>query len=263
MPKEWFDKEYAAKRYKCHVPANLTFKTKNELAWEMIDEVAQAGTLLLRWITMDEAFGKDTHLLDRIDQETGYYYYAEVSKNTRCWLAEPETYIPQPSGRGRPGTNPRLVPGASAAQTVEQIAAQVRDDEWETHALRPAAKGFILAQIAATRIYPSRNGLPGEPCWFIIRRRLDEPTDIQYFFSNAPEDIPFDDLVYVSSMRWRGPSGCEIIFEQAKQLPGLNEYETRTWVGWHHHMTLVILAFGFLSRTHAIFKTDVPALTLP
>ena len=60
-------------------------------------------------------------------------------------------------------------------------------------------------------------------------------------------------------MRWT----IEIIFEQAKQLLGLNEYETRTWFGWHHHITHVILAFGFLARTQAIFKTDAPALTLP
>lgn len=259
VPKEWFTPEYAPKRFKCHVPANLTFKTKNQLAWEMIEEVAQSGTLPVHWVTMDEAFGKDSSLLDRIDSETDYYYFAEVPKDTRLWLKRPETYIPQPSERGRPGTNPRLVPNASPAQTVEQIAAQIRDDEWENHVLRPAAKGLLLAQIAAIRIYPSRNGLPGEPCWLVLRRRLDDPTDIHYFVSNAPEDIPFDELVYVSSMRWP----IEIIFEQAKQLLGLNEYETRTWFGWHHHMTHVILAFGFLARTHFIFKTDAPALTLP
>lgn len=259
LPETWFSDAFAAKRYACRVPTDRRFQTKNELAWEMIEAVAQAGTLPVRWVTMDEAFGKDTHLLDRIDQETDYYYFAEVPQNTHVWLEAPETYIPQPSGRGRPGTQPRLVASAPAAQTVEQIARQVPDEAWTTHALRPGSKGFLLAQMVALRIYPSRQGLPGAPCWLILRRSLTDPTDIHYFLSNAPEETPMDELVYVAAMRWP----IEIIFEQAKQLLGLNEYETRTWFGWHHHMTHVILAFGFLARTQAIFKTDAPALTLP
>ena len=259
LPKEWFSDEYAVKRYKTGVPSDLTFQTKNALAWAMIEETHQLNTLAARWITMDEAFGKDTHLLDRIDRETDCYYFAEVPSNTRLWLEKPETYVPQPSGRGRPATNPRLVPTAPAAQTVADIAAQLPVDAWQTHALRQGTKGFIIAQIATIRIYPSRHGLPGNACWLLIRRSSADPSDIHYFISNAPADIPFEELVYVCSMRWP----IELIFAQAKQLLGLNEYETRTWFGWHHHMAHVILAFGFLARTQAIFRTDAPALTLP
>lgn len=259
MPEEWFTPAYAAKRYQCHVPATLSFQTKNELAWEMIDALVQAGTLGVRWLTMDEAFGKATHLLDRIAQETPCYYFAEVPSNTQLWLEAPATYVPQPAGRGRPGTHPRLVPTAPAAQTVADLAAQLPAAAWQTHALRQATKGFLIAQMTAMRIFPAPNGLPGNSCWLVLRRSPTDPTDLHYFLSNAPADIPFEELVYVSSMRWP----IEIIFEQAKQLLGLNEYETRTWFGWHHHMAHVILAFGFLARTQAIFRTDAPALTLP
>lgn len=259
LPEEWLSDEYAGKRYKCHVPVDISFQTKNELAWEMIKATAQAETLPARWLTMDEAFGNDSKLLTRIDRETDYYYFAEISKDNQLWLEKPETYVPQPDGRGRPGTNHRLVPDAPAPQAVEQIAAQLTDEQWTTHSLHQASKGFLLAKIAILRIYPARNGLPAEPCWLVIRRSFDDPSDIKYFFSNAPDDISIDELAYVCSMRWP----IEIIFQQAKQLLGLNEYETRTWLGWHHHMTHVILAFGFLARTQAIFKTDAPELTLP
>lgn len=259
VPAEWFTAEYAEKRYNCHVPADLTFQTKNELAWSMIAACAEAGTLAARWLTMDEAFGKDTQLLDRIDGETDYAYFAEVPKDTQLWLTEPETYIPEPSGRGRPATKRRLAPTAPMPQTVEEVATQLATHAWQTHALRQGAKGFLIAQVAAIRIYPSRAGLPGTQCWLVLRRHPDDPTEIHYFLSNAPADTPIDELLYVSSMRWP----IEIIFEQAKQLLGLNEYETRTWPGWHHHMIHVILAFGFLARTQAIFRTDAPALTLP
>jgi SRSO17 transposase len=259
LPAAWLTPTYAAKRYKCHVPADLRFQTKHELAWEMIEALVQAGTLPVRWITMDEAFGNDTHLLDRIDRETDCYYFAEVPSHTPLWRQAPETDVPQPAGRGRPGTQPRLVPAAPPAQTVAAIATQLSAAAWQTHALRQATKGFIIAQIAVLRVYPSRQGLPGDACWLVLRRSPTDLADIHYFISNAPADIPDEQLVYVCSMRWP----IEIIFEQAKQLLGLNEYETRTWLGWHHHMAHVLLAFGFLARTQAIFRTDAPALTLP
>lgn len=259
MPKKWFTDEYAEDRYKCHVPATLTFQTKNQLAWKMIEEVVLAGTLPAQWITMDEAFGRDTALLDRIDSETDYYYFAEIPNNTRVWLEEPETYLPQSSGQGRPATHRRLVDTAPSALAVDKIAAQLAADEWQTHSLRDGEKGLMIAQIAALRIYPVRHDLPGEQCWLVIRRSLSNPNDLHYFFSNAPADITLDELVYVCSMRWP----IEIIFQQAKQLLGMNEYETRTWFGWHHHMAHVILAFGFLACTQSIFKTDAPAITLP
>lgn len=259
VPAEWFSAAYAEQRYRCHVPAALTFQTKNELAWSMIAACAEAETLAARWLTMDEAFGKDTQLLDRIANETDYYYFAEVPKDTQLWLDEPETYIPASCGRGRPATKRCLAATAPAAQTVEAIAMQLATATWQTHALRQGTKGLLIAQVAAIRIYPAHAGLPGTQGWLILRRNPADPTDIHYFLSNAPADTPFDELLYVCAMRWP----IEIIFEQAKQLLGLNEYETQTWPGWHHHMTHVILAFGFLARTQAIFRTDAPALTLP
>ncbi len=125
LPAEWFSEAYAEKRYKCHVPADLTFQTKNELAWAMIEEVIQADTLPFGWITMDEAFGRDSQLLDRIDRECDAFYLAEVPHTTKLWTEAPDTYVPQPTGRGRPGTRPRLVPDAPPAQSAAEMAEQL------------------------------------------------------------------------------------------------------------------------------------------
>lgn len=259
LPEVWFSQGYASKRYKARVPSDVTFQTKNQLAWQMIEELVAADTLPFRWITMDEAFGHDSQLLDRIDQETDAFYLAEVPKSTRLWLESPDTYLPQPTGRGRPGSRLRLAAGAPAAQSVAELAGQLPASAWKMHALRQASKGLLIAEMAFVRVYPSRNGLPGDPVWLVIRRHPDDPTELHYFLSNAPASMATEELLFVCSMRWP----IEIIFEQAKQLLGLNEYETRSWLGWHHHMALVILAFGFLARTQAIFRTEAPALTLP
>jgi SRSO17 transposase len=62
LPASWFTPEYAERRYDCRVPSDLAFQTKNELASAMLVETAQAKTLPARWVSMDEAFGRDTHL---------------------------------------------------------------------------------------------------------------------------------------------------------------------------------------------------------
>lgn len=259
MPQEWFEAEYADKRFKTGVPRDLTFKTKNELAWAMIQDVQHASSLPVRWVTMDEAFGKDTKLLDRIDEETPYHYFAEVPSDTRLWLERPATHIPPYSGVGRRPTNLQLYPDAPASATVESLVATFADDAFALHALKDGSKGLIWAEIACCRVVTSRHALPGPAVWLMVRRNPFNHADIKYFLSNAPLDTPVDELVTVCALRWP----IETMFEQAKQYLGLNEYETRSWLGWHHHMTLAILAFGFLARCALLLESHAPALTLP
>lgn len=259
MPECWFRPEYAERRYNCRVPIDLTFQTKNQLAWEMILELHQADTLPARWITMDEAFGRDTKLLDRIASETDYDYMAEVPKDTQVWLQQPPTCVPEYTGVGRPPTRLQLAADAVEPLTVKQVAAQLAPDAWELHALKEGAKGLIMAEIALCRVIAVRDGLPGAPVWLLLRRSTSDPQEIHYFLCNAPEEIAANEMIEVCALRWP----IETMFEQAKQFVGLNEYETRTWFGWHHHMTLVILAFGFLARCQLALKPDSPALTVP
>ena len=259
MPECWFTPAYAEQRYKSRVPIGLTFQTKNELAWAMLADLQQAATLPARWLTMDEAFGRDTHLLDHIANATPYFYLAEVPKDTRVWLETPATYLPEYTGQGRPPTLRQRAQDAPSACTVAALAAHLPADAWTIHALKAGAKGLILASIARLRVVTVREGLPGPQVWLVLRRSLTEPTELHYFLSNAPADIDPNELIHVCALRWP----IETMFEQAKQFVGLNHYETRTWWGWHHHMTLVILAFGFLARCQAWLKPDAPALTLP
>ena len=82
---------------------------------------------------------------------------------------------------------------------------------------------------------------PGEILWVIYRRDLDGSKP-RCYLSNAPEDTPLETLAYVGGSRWR----IETEFEAEKSDVGLEEYETRTWTGWHHHITMCLLAGAFL-----------------
>lgn len=87
-----------------------------------------------------------------------------------------------------------------------------------------------------------RGRRPGHKVWVIFRRSISDPTDIKYFLSNAPAKIAKTDLVRQASFRWP----IETAFEEGKSELGMDYYETRTWLGWHHHMTLTFSLTIFL-----------------
>lgn len=250
MPEEWFGKEYADRRKKCRVPEDVHFQTKNELSFEMIETMARDDTLRFRWIACDEAFGCDTRLLDRI-AALDRWYFAEVPKNTQVWTSRPETAIPPWSGRGRKPQRSVVVKGQPRPREVREIAKSLPEDQWSRHTIKEGSKGPITADFAALRAIGVRKGLPGHDVWLILRRNLDTG-ELKFYLSNAPADTELPTLVRISGMRWP----IEICFEDGKQLLGMGDYETRSWPGWHHHMTLCMLAHHFLVRLQREFKKN-------
>ena len=258
LPREWVeDKAYEERRVECGVPQDITFKTQPTLALEMIQGIHQAHVLPFRWLTCDEAFGRDTVFLDQVGQML--FYFAEVPNNTNLWLERPQTVVPEPkSNRGRKPTRLQLAEGEAKAQSVTPIAATLTADIWSRHTIKEGSKGPIVADFACLRVVAVRDKLPGPDVWLVIRRDLTDG-ELKFFLSNAPRDTPLATFVWLSGMRWP----VETCFEHGKQEIGLGDYQLRSWTGWHHHMTLCILAHFFLVRMQRRLKDKAPKLTLP
>ena len=258
LPEEWVTgPEYDERRKKCGVPDNIGFQTKNELAWNMIESVHREGSLRCRWATFDEAFGRDTTLLDRI-AAIGLWYFAEVPKDTQVWRERPLTEIPPWKGRGPKPQRPVIIEGQSPAQTVVEIAASLPPELWTRHLIKEGSKGPMVADFVSLRVVGMRDSLPGPEVWLVFRRSLTTG-EIKFYLSNAPADTPLSTLVRISGMRWP----IETCFEEGKQYLGMGDYEVRTWKGWHHHMTLCILAHHFLERVQHKFKKNSGADSAP
>ena len=217
----------------------------------------KAGTLPFRWLTCDEAFGRDTAFLDEVGQLV--YYFAEVPKDTHIWLQQPQTAIPEPkSGRGRKPTRIQLVEGEPKAQPVLAIAETLSASDWSRHIIKEGCKGPIVADFACLRVVAVRDRLPGPTVWLTLRRDIVDG-ELKFFLSNAPADTALATFVWLSGMRWP----VETCFEHGKQEIGLGDYQVRSWIGWHHHMTLCILAHFFLVRMQLRLQDKAPKLTLP
>ena len=125
--------------------------------------------------------------------------------------------------------------------------------------VKEGSKGPIVCEFAFERIWETRE--EGEPVelWLVIRRNLSENGKINYYFCNDSEEVSLETLVWLSGMRWP----IETSFEESKEELGLDHYETRSYLGWHHHILLTCLAHHFLVRMRLILGEKAPALTLP
>ena len=243
VPTEWLtDDAYAERRRQCGLPPELTFKTKPALAQEMLAAIVQTQSLRCRWVVADEAFGGNPGLLDGV-AELGLWYFAEVPHTTRVWEERPATHIPPWRGRGRRPQRERLVEGAPEARTVLEVAATLPTEAWTRQTIKEGSQGPMVAEFATLRVIAVRDALPGPDVWLVLRRHV-ETGELKTYLCNAPVETTLEALVRMSGMRWP----IETCFEDGKQLLGMGDYEVRSWAGWHHHMTLVILAHFFVVR---------------
>jgi SRSO17 transposase len=240
MPKSWFSEEYDERRNFNLVPSDLEFQTKPQIALALINKVVETGLFPAKWIGCDATFGSDINFLNSLPQRM--YYFAGIRSNTQVFLERPEVGLPPYKGRGPRPKKTKVLPGQPEPKTVSKIARS-ENILWTPVILAEGAKGPIIAEVVALRVYLSRDGLPeDDACWLFIRRSQDG--QIKYAISNAPEDIPFSELCEVSTMRWP----IEQCFEEGKSHLGMGDYEHRSWPAWHRHMMYVFLGLHFLLR---------------
>ena len=132
---------------------------------------------------------------------------------------------------------------APAPVEVRSLAATLPPTAWRRHLLSEGAKGPLVAEVACARGGRARPA-PRPDVWVVLRRGLDPDGELKAFLSNAPADLPAaeETLAQRSAARWPVERGIE----ECKGEVGLDHYEVRGWVGWHHHITLSFLAHHFL-----------------
>ena len=218
----------------------IRYQGKAELALDLLRQARAAGHLEGEWVAGDDAYGMVPTLRDALDAED-WRYVLDVPATTPVFDQPAVAEVPPWGGRGGKPTKPRLTPDAPAARPVAAIAAALPAGAWQDLTVAEGAQGPRTYQFAALRVWESREGLPGRACWLLLRRNLDGG-EARYYLSNAPEDTPPLTLAQVAAARWT----IETEFETAKGETGLDEYEVRSWPGWHHHIALALLAGAFL-----------------
>lgn len=247
LPRDWAkDKD---RRKKCRIPPVLRFKTSQRLVLEMLEE--RRGVLPHRWFVADEEFGRPAWFRKKLD-EMGERYLLEIPSNIRVRDISVPAPARMPGKRGAA----RKAPFAQAR--VWMAALQERD--WESFHVRDATKGPLKVWAACARVQTVDQGRRSKKIQRLMVIRTEEKVpEYRYYFSNAQEDVALAEMVHAASARY----WIEDCFERAKGRVGLDHYEVRSWLGWHHHMTLCLLALYFLVLEQRRLSKHTPAITVP
>jgi SRSO17 transposase len=250
LPQEWADD--AARRRKAHVPEELAFETKPEIALDQLRWACAAG-LPRGVVLLDAGYGNHTNLRTQISA-LGLTYAAGILSNTSVWAPGTKPLSPKRwSGRGRPPTRPRRSTRHKPV-SAKQLAFGLPQRAWRTIGWREGSAEHLSSRFARVRVHAAHRGKRHAEEWLLIEWPKGEKEPTKYWLSTLPQDIAFERLVDLAKLRWR----IERDYQELKQELGLGHFEGRGWRGFHHHATLCIAAYGFLISERETIPPSAP-----
>jgi SRSO17 transposase len=212
LPKEWA--EDAKRRRAAGVPESVQFATKLALAKQMVGRALEAG-VPARWVTADAVYGSDYAFRKGVE-DRGLGYVVGVRTDHAVTVGFRQVRVRSLLAEVPPGGWHRLSCGAGAKgpRWYDWALCRTNCPEPETYAR-----------------------------WLLIRRSASDPTEVAYFACGGPPGTTLAGLVRVAGTRW----AIEDLFELAKGDCGLDEYEVRSWAGWHRHVTLSLFALAVVA----------------
>ena len=230
------------------------FQRKIDLALAMIAHARQQN-IGFAWVGFDGFYGSDPTFLRALDAQ-GEIFVGDVHKDQRIYLDDPQPIVPPAkTTHGRHPTRPRA---QTLAVRVDLWTQQQPATAWQSVTLRAGTKGPLRVEILHRRVWLwDGEEAQARPWHLIVRREIDTPTEIKYSLSNAPADTPAPRLAFMQGQRY----WIERALQQGKQDVGLGDYQVRGWRGWHHHMTLVMMAMLFLLEERQLHQQTRPLLS--
>jgi SRSO17 transposase len=216
LPKEWAGD--MARRKAAGVPKGIEFATKITLARRMVERAMAAG-LPAKWATADSVYGSDYHFRATLEAlGLGYVVAVRSDFSVRMGFRQIR---------------------------AKQLLGQIPAEAWQRLSCGAGSKGPRVYDWALLRM----NAPEPERAkrWLLVRRSVADPGEVAYFACGGPPKTTFEDLVAVAGRRW----AVEECFETAKGDCGLDEYEVRSWTGWHRHVTLAMWAFAVVSAVRS------------
>jgi SRSO17 transposase len=236
LPKSWDD---PLKLKQAGLRNGYSFKAKWQIALDLIDQ-ALSWDIPKGVVVSDCAYGnEDAFRHGLIDRELRYV--TEIDAKTIIFDAPRKT-------RGRVDDPPRDNEADKAGiVAVKDFALKLPARTWKTIKWR-IVKHSLVSRFAAVRVLPAHRPAKGKKCpprqWLLIEWPKGEQEPKKYWFSNLPLHTELDRLVFFAKVRWR----IKQSYQQLKDELGLDHYEGRGYLGWHHHVTMTMLAYGFILR---------------
>ena len=249
LPEEWT--QDPARCAAAGVPLPVAHQPKWRLALDMIDR-ARAWGLPDQRVIADVGYGNITEFRAGL-RVRRLPYAVGVESGTGVWTRRPRRHRRPNTGRGRPPT--RWDYGGQRPRSVLDVARALPAVAYHTVTWREGTKGKLTSRFARVRIWPSHGFWRGKPPeaeqWLLIEWPAAAAAATKYWLATGPRRISLVQLVRWAKARWR----VEQNYAQLKTELGLDHFEGRRWLGWHHHVTMTTMAYGFLIREQLRHRT--------
>ena len=254
LPEEWDDDR--ERRTKTRLPDEIRYQPKWRLALEMLDDLRKDG-LEPAVILADGGYGEISEFRLALDQRE-LDYVVQVKGATSAYAEDVRPETPAYSGTGRP-PKPLYRARRSSLKTLALAAGR---DALRTVSWREGSRGKLSSRFLALRVRPANvqlrraAGADELPLRWLLCEWPDGANEpVKYWLSNLRAETPLKRLVGLAKLRWR----IEHDYRELKDALGLDHFEGRSYPGWHHHVTLVSLAHGFLTLERLNPKALAPA----
>ena len=253
LPEVWINDPERCR--KAGIPEEfIVYQKKSEQALDMINQ-ARINGIRFNWVGVDGGYGKEPDFLrglDSIDE----IFVADVHKDQRIYLEDPKPTIPEP--KSKQGRKPTKLKAQTDPIRVDEWAARQPEDAWQMIPIRESTQGTLYAYILHQRVWVWDGAEQEAHCWhLIVRREINSPEEIKYSLSNAPDETSIERLAFMQGQRF----WVERALQDGKSECGLDEYQVRGWNGWHHHMTLGMMAMLFMLERRLSNKDEYPLLS--
>jgi SRSO17 transposase len=243
LPEEWCDD--LARRRKAKIPDEVCFRTKPQLAGDLCEQAA-GWDLPAAPILADCAYGDDAGFRSRLAQLELEYVVAVRAQTS---VYGPETGFAVPPRQGRTGPPRTVARPDRKPESARALAKRLPRHAWRTLPCHTTPAGvdvssrFAFVRVVATNPVRNRHQPPRWE-WLIIEWPEDAEAPSDYWLSNLGEDEPVERLTRLARLRWT----IELDYRQLKGELGLDHYEGRSYLGFHHHTALVTCAHAFLTE---------------
>ena len=254
LPEEWC--EDRERRRSAKIPEGVSFRTKPQLAARLSEQAADFQ-IPLAPLLADQAYGDDCGFRSRL-AEFELEYVVSVAAHTGVYA--PGTSFAVPKRRPGQGRPPSVARADRKPESVRALAERLPAEAWTELPCRTTPAGEdVTSRFAFVRVVAShpveRDRKPPREEWLIIEWPQGEEVPSDYWLSNLPADAEDERLVRLARLRWT----IELDYRQLKGELGLDHYEGRSYLGFHHHCALVTCAHAFLTLERLCPKAARPA----
>jgi len=253
LPKEW-TKDPKRCRSVGIPKEHIRHRTKQTLALELITQAREDGAKF-SWVLVDGGYGHDLPFCQTLEEQLQETFIVGVHKTQRIYLDDPKPTIPEAN---KPGRTPTRLRSQTSPTTVKKWAKAQRTSAWKPLTLRDSTKGELRVEVLWRRVWVwDGRSAKGRNWWLLVQRDPKTHADYKYSLSNAAPSASGEELCRQRAQRF----WVERVFEDAKGQVGLDEYQSRGWRSWHHHMAMVSMALLFLLEERQLHKPQYPLLS--